>query len=157
MASWRQIGKKKEPDSFYRGFSHVGCFCREGYVTSEGFIFELAKGVLRNDTFEEASINWNDDEFALRLLLRQRSEKKNDIQFKYGYSELNLGGVFLAMKPYMHQGHFSYERNPIMGNPYHGNLLIEKSLSSQAKRMIRDVLATVASVNYHKHPDFPNI
>lgn len=157
MASWRQIGKKKVPDSFYRGFSHPGCFCPEGYVTSDGFIFEFAKGVVRNDTFEEASINWNDDEYALRLLLHQWSEKKNDIQFKYGYSELNLGDMLLAMKPYMQHGHFSYERKPIMGNPYHGNLLIEKHISSNAKRMIRDALATVASVNYHKHPDFPNL
>ena len=145
------------PDSFFRGFSHQGCFCPEGYVTPEGFQFELVKGVVRKDTFEEASINWNDDEYALRLLCNQRSEKKKDIQFKYGYSEMNLGDVLLAMKPFMPQGHFSYERKPIMGNPYHGNLLIEKSLSNPAKRMIRDALASVASMNYHKHPDFPNL
>ncbi len=126
-------------------------------MTSEGFIFELAKGVVRNDSFEEASINWNDDEYALRLLLHQRSEKKNDVQFKFGYSELNLGDLLLAMKPYMHQSHFSYERKPIMGNPYHGNLLIKKQISNNAKRMIRDALATVASMNYHKHPDYPNL
>lgn len=152
LAPWRKIGKRRVPDSFFRGFSHKGCFTEEGYVTQEGFVFELPKGIIRNDSFEEASINWNDDQHSLRLLCSQRSEKKGDIQFKFGYSEMNLGDVLLAMKPYMQNNHFSYERSPLMRNPYHGNLLIERSLSSQAKRMIRDALASVASINYHKHP-----
>ena len=155
IASWRQIGKKKVPESFFRGFSHKQCFCPEGFITSEGFSFDSPKGVLRDDNYEEASINWKDDEHALRFLCNQRSVKKQDIQFKYGYSEMFLGDVILQLKPFLR--FFSYERRPLKNNPYHGNLLIEGSLSPQTKKMMKDALATVASMNYHKHPDYPDI
>ena len=155
MASWRQIGKMKVPESFYRGFSHQGCFTPEGFITSEGFKFELSPGIVRSDTFEEASINWNDDEFALRVLCNQKSEKKQDIQFKYGYSELKISDVLLQLSPFLQ--YFDYERKPLQKNPYHGNLLIEKGVSGQTKKMMRDALATVACRNYHKHPDNPDL
>ena len=152
IASWRQIGKKRVPDSFFRGFSYSGCFTPEGFITNEGFKFDNV--IPRTDSYEEASINWNDDEHSLRILCNQKS-KKNDIQFKYGYSELNLSDVILQMRPYLQ--FFSYERRPIITNPYHGNLLIDSAVSSQTKKMMRDALATVASMNYHKHPSYPDI
>lgn len=143
------------PESFFRGFSHKGCFTPEGYITSEGFKFELAKGVVRNDSFEEASINWNDDVFALKILCGQKSEKKQDLQFKYGYSELKISDVRLQLSPFLQ--YFDFERKPLRNNPYHGNLLMSKDLSGQTKRMMRDALAIVASRNYHKHPEYLDI
>ncbi len=154
IASWRQIGKKRVPDSFFRGFSHPGCFTPEGFITNEGFKFDLPVESPRSDSFEEASINWKDDEHALRILCLQRS-KKNDIQFKYGYSELKLSDVTLQLRPFL--SYFDYERKPLINNPYHGNLLIDRTVSGQTKKMMRDALATVASMNYHKHPKYPDI
>lgn len=126
-------------------------------MTQEGFIFDLPKDTSRNDNYAEASINWNDDIFSLRILCNQRSEKKQDIQFKYGYSEMNLGEVLLAMKPFSQKGYFSFERNPLRNNPYHGNLLIDNSISNMTKRIIRDNLAGVANRNYNKHPDYTDL
>lgn len=143
------------PDSFYRGFSHIGCFTPEGFITADGFKFDSPKDTHRTDSYEEASINWNDDEHALRILCNQKSEKKHDIQFKYGYSIMSLGDVLLQLRPF--QRFFSYERKPLINNPYHGNLLIEGSISGQTKKMMKDALATVASSNYHKHPDYVDL
>ena len=141
------------PDSFYRGISTKDNITSEGYILSGAFQFGDYNGKEREDDYCELSINWNDDEEALSLLLSQKKPNTDDFQFKAGYCILSLNDMKKMFRPYIINKDFSYERRPIeedtennvRANPYHGNLLLNKNVKKSVRRMIQDSLATLAT------------
>lgn len=142
------------PEELIRGIScsNSQFITPEGYPTQAAFQFSDYDPGLRDDQFCELSINWVDDEGAIEVLLNQINKKKNCPQFQGGYCRLSRLVLQVAMREYIKNKHLSYERNPIeadpmsgeMGNSYHGNILMNNSLSKQAKTNIQVSLAGIA-------------
>lgn len=145
--------EEKFPEELYRGVSSPNDITKEGYAMAAVFKFDEYDGALRNnDGFCELSINWNDSEDALRVLLEQHKSLKEDVQFKGGYCIIPRNVIDLMLKQYIDDGRFRYERRPVEGNveadvqanPYHGNLLMLNELDKNTKKNIQHSLATVA-------------
>lgn len=144
---------EKYPENLYRGVSSLGDITKEGYVMAGAFKFDAYDGNLRDDDgFCELSINWNDDDDSLHLLLGQHKPFKEEKQFKAGYCKIERALIDLMLKQYIDAGRFKYERRPIeanpeqdiQANPYHGNLLMLNDLDKNTKKNIQHSLATLA-------------
>lgn len=144
---------EKYPEELYRGVSSINDITKEGYVMAGAFKFDNYDGDSRgNDGFCELSINWNDDENAIKVLLEQHKPFKEEKQFKAGYCKLKRSYIDLMLKQYIDDNRFKYERKPIEAkpeedvhsNPYHGNLLMVNDLDKNAKKNIQHSLATLA-------------
>ena len=65
-----------------------------------------------------------------------------------------MSSLIANMKIYLDNGHFSYERKPIIGDPannivenkYHGNLLVKSTLTKQVVTNIQAMLACYAGL-----------
>lgn len=140
------------PDSFYRGISNPKDIVN-GFLTAACFQFD-PYDPSRNDSYCELSINWNDDENALSLLLGQKKAGTNDPQFRGGYCLIDRFAMTTLLQAYIESGIFSYERKPIeedkelgiCNNPYHGNLLIENTTPKPLRKNIQSSLATLAGI-----------
>lgn len=141
------------PDELYRGVSTPNDITKEGYATAAIFKFPDYEPELRDDDgFCEVSVNWNDDEGALRTLLDWHKPGNEQKQFRAGYCIIQRTVLQLVLKQYMDENHFGYERRPVepmvendyQSNPYHGNLLMKNDISTQIKKNIQHVLATLA-------------
>lgn len=138
--------KTDYPDSFYRGLSSKD-FVKDNVVQPAAFQFKESEN---NSATKEASINWNDDGNALKLLLTQK-KADGTIQFKGGATELYLNEIKMALKIFFSQNKLFYERKPIEKNdeqeenPYHGNLLVKSDLTNQERLMITGTLASLGS------------
>lgn len=145
---------------FFRGISTIDFITPEGYIKAGAFKFSEYDNNLRNgDGFCELSINWNDDEYALTTLLEQHKPFKEEKQFKVGYCVIERTHLDLLLRNLIKNGHFSYERKPILENeekdiqvnPYHGNLLMLNNLDKNVQKNIQHSLATLAgSIIYRK-------
>lgn len=142
------IKQKPYPDYFYRGFSSSDCFTPFGYVSAGAFLFKPNLQEPRTDDFNEASINWDDDENALDKLLSQVSTKTGEQQFKFGYVKMPLNALLPMVREHMRKGHFSYERKPLSYNLYHGNLLLHSSFKKAELKTFQDGLAMIANAFY---------
>lgn len=130
------------PDKFIRGISSTDFIDEDGRASAALFQF-LDMG--REDEFYEASINWYDDEEALLLILEQRKEKDDkEIQFKGGAAIIDRIEADRIMNNPLYKLIFSYERFPIDGNPYHGNLLRK---GKTIKKGIQTVIAASLAMN----------
>lgn len=141
------------PDELYRGISTTEHITPEGYLMAGAFQFSKYDGCLRNDDgFCELSINWNDDDDSIKLLLEQQKPNKAELQFKVGYCKITKSGMDMLLKTYINDGHFKYERRPIeenliediQPNPYHGNLLMTNKINKHIQKNIQHSLATLA-------------
>jgi len=133
------VTDKKIPESFYRGISNKD-FIRDGHVLPSAFQFDKP---IRDDGFQELSINWNDGPEALEILLTQKKEN-GKLQFVGGVAYLELGSVKSALKNFMIKKHFDYERRELPENEFHGNLLVAANLDKNLRALISAVLATTA-------------
>lgn len=138
------------PDHFYRGFSSSDCFTPFGYVSAAAFLFKPNTQEPRTDDFNEASINWDDDEFALPTLLSQISTKTGEQQFQHGYVKIPMDALLPMVREHMRNGHFSYERRPLPHNYYHGNLLLHSSFKKAELKTFQDGLAMIANAYYQR-------
>lgn len=139
------------PEVCFRGLSDRNSITQRGYISSSAFQFKEYKPELRknNDGFIELSINWNDDEGAITTLLSQKKQGSDTPQFKVGYCKLNRLQIDIMLKQYIRDQQFAYERKPIEkdeeksieANPYHGNLLLHKSVDNAVKKNIEHMLA----------------
>ena len=123
----------KFPDRLIRGISNISDVdVDECVVMSGAFSF---KDVAREDSYKELSINWLDNHGAIR----EANNKKKDngeIQFKAGIALLNRKKIDYILRDHIEQKRFNYERKPIEGNEYHGNLLIKSTVKKQIERII---------------------
>lgn len=72
-----EIKQRPLPKHFYRGFSTKDCFTPFGYIAPVAFLFKSTIESPRNDSYNEASINW-DDERSLMALKTQINPKTRE-------------------------------------------------------------------------------
>lgn len=148
------------PESFIRGISRNNSeyITKEGYVTQAAFSFDDYNPEQRNnDGFRELSINWLDDEGAIEILLKQINSRRGEVQFQGGYCQIALSSLN-SLRPYIINGHLSYERSPVLedkengivANKYHGNLLLHKDISNKARTNLQIALAVLAGMVIHR-------
>ncbi len=128
--------KDKFPDSLYRGFTQP-TIQSDGSLGGNAFEFKE----FDNRGIEECSINWDDDEGSL-LLIASQAKDDGRRQFRFGACRIprseidHMRGLTTAMA-----FDFSYERRPVEGNHYHGNLLCKTGLSTASKKALCGMLA----------------
>ena len=141
------------PETFLRGVPNDKDFVYGVYPQTSLFRFETNPD-REDDGYDELSINWEDDEKAVDLILCQQKKDKEGkpcIQFDYGYSRMRLSHVATMVSAHIKDGVFAYERRPVGAselnpeNPYHGNLLFNRE-KKELKKLIQNALATLASV-----------
>jgi hypothetical protein len=142
------IANKPFPECFLRGFNTKECFTKEQNIAIGAFQFGNHTDK-RNDNYHEASINWEDDEGAVKTLLEQKKEGTDELMFQYGYARLPLNLVKMTLKSLMTKEYLDFERKPLMNNPYHGNILIPGDINRQEKSMIQNNLAAIANNDTH--------
>lgn len=144
---------KNLPKDFYRGLSFKDCLSGK-YLTEAAFKFDpFGHNPDRDDNYRELSINWNDSQDALYVLLNQHKPFKEEKQFSVGYALLSVDEVRNVLRTQIANGDFNYERRPvkedkdndIAENPYHGNLLIDNNLDKNAIKIIQCTLANIAT------------
>ena len=133
------------PEKMLRGIplNNTEFITVEGYPTKSVFRFGNYDEKERNeDGFCELSINWFDDDGAVKTLLNQINERKGTPQFQGGYCELKRSQInslaFFTNKI------INYERKIIENNKYHGNILMKNDISKSLKDIISFTLAGLA-------------
>lgn len=130
------------PEEFWRGLANVD-FISQGYVLAAAFQFD---DDVREDNYRELSINWNDDDGSLEKILT-RTKANGKLQFSGGAAKLSLSMAKMVLKSFIDNRQFDYERRPVEGNDYHGNLLVSADLPKQLRSQISNGLALVAGTN----------
>jgi hypothetical protein len=128
------------PDKLLKGIPR-NCITQEGFPSSEIFHFKRENSPEREDGFIENSINWNDDENALKFTLSQK-KKDGSIQFESGVAVILKNELDRLKKLPLFKPFFDYERNSLLDNPYHGNLLLREEISKPTMKAIAGTLAT---------------
>ena len=128
--------KTRFPDSAYRGFTQQAVQS-DGTLGGNAFDFKE----FDNRGIEECSISWGDSDDALLQIAAQEKDDGRR-QFRFGACRIprveldHIKGLTAAMA-----FDFGYERSPLEGNPYHGNLLCKTGLSATSKRTLCGMLA----------------
>jgi hypothetical protein len=135
------------PDKYIRGISSMEYIDEEGRVSAEIFQFSNK----RNDGFYESSINWYDEEAALHLILEKlKDDGSGNVQFKFGAAVCNrCDADHIIAKP-AYSSVFNYERAPIDGNKYHGNLL--RKDDAFKNRGFKNAIPAYLAMNAHIIP-----
>ena len=140
------------PDTLLRGLITQGSVTQERYVTAEAFQFQDLRNN-RSDNYNELSINWEDSDEAVDVLLNQKKEGSEGPQFKIGFARMSLSRIKDLLKPHINDKTYSFERKPIDGNPFHGNLLVDANLHKQIIKNIQHSLATIATADVYLRTD----
>jgi len=134
------------PNTFIRGISVREYLLEDGTVSASAFDFSQKT---REDGWKSFSINWEDDENAGRFTLGQRKEN-GDIQFKAGYVVIPREEIdHLNHQPTVN-GMLNYERQPLVDNPFHGNILARGNVPLPTLRRIQAGLTLIVSKIVHR-------
>ena len=135
------------PATFARGIINKDFLLSSGFVDASLFKgFE--QSTERKDDFLELSINWIDCEDALNHLLCARKDN-GDIAYKCGAAIVDTSVLDRVKRMPACIGQFAYERYPIVGNDYHGNLLLKIS-EDDPKKKLRDMIASTIALHCSK-------
>lgn len=115
------------PDFCLRGINKKDHITQEERVGTAAFIPDNRTKNKRSDGCSETSINWEDDKQACI----------NTINFfQHGFVRLARSEIdSINMLP-ASSHEVGYERNPILDNPYHGNILFKNDVPDTIIRMI---------------------
>ncbi len=143
------FGKQVEnyPDYCIRGLSEPGMVVNE-IVTGAAYDFQLNKD--RTDGYLELSVNWKDEETVIDFTLQQKKNNGNR-KFKHGVAILPRNKINIGKVNSKFIDKVSYERKPLKGNKYHGNLLLKKEMGQ--KNLKRIVASTLALHSNYISPD----
>jgi hypothetical protein len=129
------------PVNCLKGIPNSSFISEEGFVLPHLFYFPTQT---RDENWKEQSINWEDDEASLQLTLDQKRED-GEFQFQVGAAIIPRDEVDRLCRRPSVNNFLSYERQPIEGNPYHGNLLLHKNASNVLMKAIAAALALAVS------------
>ena len=124
-----------------RGLSGDDWVC-DGIVTAAAFQLKFEPQFMKNECVAH-SICWEDDTLVVDLMMKQK--KTNDpeiVQYKAGIARYSRESIDRIIKSPAFMGILSYDREPLEGNPYHGNLLTKRTLSNTQKKLLPGVIAT---------------
>jgi hypothetical protein len=102
----------------------------------------------------ELSINWQDDEGAIPLALAQKKTDNTTLQFKGGLALVPREHLDRLFRLPAFGKALSYDRQPIPGNPYHGNLLM--SNPAAISKMVRSHIAATIAMHVSMIIDQPD-
>ena len=129
------------PEKLLRGIPNKNDIDEEGNPSSHLFQFSERCGVpQREDGFREESINWYDNEGALKQLLTQKKDD-GSLQFRVGAAVLFRSDIDQIKKFSVVKQRLDYERRVIPENEYHGNLLLKKDTP---KSIMKRIAASIA-------------
>ncbi len=132
------------PESFFRGVTSPDAIDRK-YMRVLGEAFRFDGNHMYNREYDEISINWNDDDNSLVNIKSQKKDEK----YKYENGIVSVSTKKIKEMKNRYQNDFSYERSPIEGNEYHGNLLLNLSnISKQLRKSISEELAVNVDTIY---------
>ena len=107
-------------------------------VATNLFEFDLTKA--RADGYAELSVNWHDSDEAIQSLLM--AEKTPGVpKFQFGAAILPQSEIHRIANQPISRDVIDCERQPLDGNPYHGNLLLK---ATTPKPLMRQIAATIA-------------
>jgi hypothetical protein len=129
------------PNTCLRGIPNNSYLVEDGSVGAHLFHFEDKP---RGDGWIEQSINWEDNDGALEMILTQRKEN-GELQFRTGAVRIPRDELDRLSRQPTINGLFSYERNPLESNSYHGNLLLRSSIPKPTMRKIAAGIALAVS------------
>lgn len=129
------------PDNCIRGIPNDQFISEEGTLGSDLFYFQ---DVDRGDGWREQSINWEDDEKAIGLTLAQTRDD-GQLQFRAGAAILPRTEIDRINRQPTVSDLLDYERDPINGNLYHGNILLKAGTSKRTMKLIAAGLALAVS------------
>lgn len=130
------------PESCIKGIPNLD-FVIMGQVAPTLFAFQENR--VRVDNFIEESINWNDDDLAIGFTLSQTKED-GTFQFKFGVAILPLIKIDELRNRPSFIDILTYERQPLQGNRYHGNILVKSRIHTHQKRLICAGLALSSQI-----------
>jgi len=104
--------------------------------------FAFDEKYVRDDDWIEQSINWEDDEETIPFTLNQT--KDGVIMFPAGLAAVPTNEINNLCNVSHLRDCFSYERNALEDNKYHGNLLLKVGTKKILKRMLREAIAIKA-------------
>lgn len=139
---------------FVRISSGLGVINTNNKKPDNAFILDCdyyQTGKVDIDKVEE--VTWYDNQDAFNVIMAQKSDRRDEIQFKAGVAELDRIEIATKMKAHFLSENLSYERRPTSNNQYHGNLLVKNSISKQMKRLIKCGLATLANDKIYPNPN----
>ncbi len=134
--------EKEYPSHYWRGIANKDFIC-DFRLNAAAFQFD---DTIREDGFKELSINWNDSDEALITVLSQK-KANGKLQFSVGAAKLELSKTKQFLSAYIEREEFNYERRPIEGNEYHGNLLVKASIDKRTRALVSHTLALIADTN----------
>ena len=129
------------PESCVRGIQSAEWVLPDGSILTGLFQFDPAKA--RPDGWVEQCVNWHDDDGAVELVLNQRTEN-GAFQFKGGAAIVSREEIDRIRAAPNRHNMVSYERQPLAGNPYHGNVLLNSSVPTAVRKQIQATLALYA-------------
>lgn len=136
------------PKTFLRGLKGKTVITEEGYVQSEAFSFDTNKDRTK-DNMLEMSINWEDCNEAVDLLLCQKKEDGVTEKFDVGFCRFLTEKLEEWFGLHKENKDFDYERYPLENNPYHGNLLLSPTVKTSIRRNITYTLANMATTDLY--------
>jgi hypothetical protein len=126
------------PNECIKGIPNQNFWDREGVVYSS--LFEFKENPIRSDSRLENSVNWIDCEDCIGFTMSQKKED-GAIQFREGLAVLSRDRIDSICTMPAVNNLLSYERAPLNGNPYHGNLLLDTNAKKHIRRHIQAALA----------------
>lgn len=93
------------PQKMLRGISSKN-FIVEGILTED--VFNLDP--VREDGYCEISVTWYDNQEAFDVIMSQKSDRRDEIQFQAGAAELDRVEIVTKMKVHFLSKNLSYER-----------------------------------------------
>jgi hypothetical protein len=126
------------PDNCIRGIRKKDFLTPEG-ISSAVYLPDERTAQNREDGGLETSINWEDDGTVLNFTLRNPA-------YQWGVARLPRATIdYLNVQPASANA-LSYERAPLEGNPYHGNIVFRQNLSKVTRNMIAGTLALASTI-----------
>jgi hypothetical protein len=132
------------PDNCIRGVPNNDFVIADGSVASHLFNPKRQNENQRDDGWNETSINWEDDGDAITFTLEIRKDD-NTYQYEIGVVRIPRQEIDRINSHPTTIGLLSYERQPLMENPYHGNILFRQGIPTPKVRQLAASLATIAS------------
>jgi len=136
------------PARCFRGIRKRDWMNADNRLTSAAFDWNLKTADLRRMAQKppgfEISINWDDNPEA------ERKSREDRTNAQYGIASIPLSALdYITQLPAFPNALF-WERSPLAGNPYHGNLVCGEGLPRQMLQCMSGLLALHAEILIHR-------
>jgi hypothetical protein len=130
------------PENCLRGIPNPQQVKENELVDVDVFMFNN-QNIIENSS-HQISINWQDDDNAISFTLAQKRTDE-ELQFKGGVAVIPRSDLDQLSKLPIMKESFSYNRQRLQENEYHGNLILKLGFSPARRKMIANTLAAHVS------------